>query len=49
MFINRDWNLDEKTDWQKNVQSRIGHLGESVPQYDKRGVVVGWKISSRYE
>jgi hypothetical protein len=47
-FIPRDTSRTESDDWLLNVQPRLGPYTEALP-VTQQGVVVGWKIQSRYE
>ena len=55
MLINRDWNLDEETDFQVNIAPIVTgdevfkKTCEAVPQYFEGGMIAGWTIQGRYE
>ena len=55
-FINRDWNMSEKDDFEQNVAKRLGPTTEAVRVYfecewnkDEAGDLAGWIIQGRYE
>lgn len=55
MFINRDWNLSEEDDFNKNISvlvssdAIIKKTCAATPIYDTNMQVVGWQIKPMYE
>ena len=49
MFIARDFDRTEKDDLTLNVFPKCGRDDGAVPQYDKDGKIIGWKIKPIFE